>query len=70
MWFRDNDIYGITCFVGAFDSDRSGDGSDCYKKMLEAGHFDFDPPTTGSGDDDKIVTDEFAVVDGGPALFF
>lgn len=60
--FRDDNVYGITIFVGVLDTGRRKDECDCYRKMLEAGHFDLDAPATSSGDDDKIVTDELAVV--------
>ncbi|KAG0414766.1 hypothetical protein HPB47_008049 [Ixodes persulcatus] len=59
---RDYDVYGIAGFVGVLDTDRGSDENDCYREMLEAGHFDLDPLATNSSDDDDIVAYELAVV--------
>lgn len=65
--FREDDVYGIARFEGVFDTESSSDERHCYRAMLEAGHFHFDPPATsssGDDDDDEIVMDELTVVRG------
>lgn len=39
-------------------TDRSGDESDCYPEVLEAGHFVFDPLAISSSEDDVIVPND------------
>lgn len=45
-----------------FNTDRSSDEGDCYQGMLEVGHLDFDLLATSSSEDDKIATDDLAVI--------